>query len=337
MTSPSSSLKIMEHQLIDVTATAISAKGSSSVKCWWVNQNQTYTEEISGNFLWSPKTKSNGSRNQSYEYMKEVKRGDIVFSYCDTFIKAVGIATGPAESAPKPDFDTVSNNWSDIGWLVPVEFTELSLHVRPKDHIHKLKEHLPPKYSPLQANGNGLQSVYLAQVPQRMAEVLIDLIGPEYDAIIDRAHDREIESVCDEIEDAIIERTDIGPTTKEQLVKARRGQGLFKIKVRRIEKACRVTGVTDPRNLRASHIKPWKDCTDQERLSGHNGLMLAPHVDHLFDRGFISFTDDGDLIIAPTLDRTILARWGIPEVLNVGSLKKQASFLAHHRKFVLKK
>ena len=124
---------------------------------------------------------------------------------------------------------------------------------------------------------------------------------------------------------------------KEQLVKARRGQGLFKINVRRTEKACRVTGVTDPRNLRASHIKPWKDCSDQERLSGYNGLMLAPHVDHLFDRGFISFSDDGDLIIAASLDRTILASWGIPEVLNVGSLSKQAQFLAYHRAFVLKK
>jgi putative restriction endonuclease len=305
--------------------------------CWWVNQNQTYADEVAGSFLWSPKTKSNGSRNQFYDFMKQVQTGDIVFSYCDTFIKAVGIAMGPAVSAPKPIFEKASTNWSDDGWHVPVEFTELTQKVRPKDHISKIREHLPKKYSPIQPNGNGLQSVYLAHVPFPMAEVLISLIGQEYDLILNSVQERQDEVVCTGLEMLIDERTDIGPTMKEQLVKARRGQGLFKIRVRRQEKACRVTGVTDPRNLRASHIKPWKDCSDQERLSGYNGLMLAPHVDHLFDRGFISFTDNGDMIISPLLDRSILVRWGIPEVLNVGLFNKQAQFLAYHREFVLKK
>lgn len=62
--------------------------------------------------------------------------------------------------------------------------------------------------------------------------------------------------------------------------------------------------------------------------------MLAPHVDHLFDRGFISFTDGGNWIISPVLDATILARWGIPEVLNVGSLGEQGQFLAFHPQIV---
>lgn len=304
---------------------------------WWVNQNQTYSEEVSGNFLWSPKVKSNGGRNQFYDFMKEVRAGDIVFSYCDTLIKAIGIATGPAQSAPKPDFGRAGENWSHDGWYVPVEYTELTNTVRPKDHISKLRAYLPAKYSPLQTNGNGLQSVYLAQVPPQMAEILLGLIGEEYSVITDRAKHLQDEAACDVLEEGIVGRTDIGPTMKAQLVKSRRGQGLFKLNVRRNEKSCRVTGVTDPRNLRASHIKPWKDCSDNEKLNGCNGLMLAPHVDHLFDRGFISFTNNGDLLISSTLDRSILHRWGIPEVLNVGSLQKQANFLAYHRQFVLKK
>jgi len=302
-----------------------------------VNQNQTYADEVSGSFLWSPKVKSNGGRNQFYDFMKEVQAGDLVFSYCDTLIKAIGIATGPAQSAPKPDFGRAGENWSNEGWYVPVEYTELTNTIRPKDHIDMLRPHLPAKYSPLQANGNGLQSVYLAQIPTQMAEILIDLIGEEYSVITDRAKHLRDEAACEALEEGIVGRTDIGPTMKEQLVKSRSGQGLFTLNVRRNEKFCRVTGVTDPRNLRASHIKPWKDCSDNEKLNGCNGLMLAPHVDHLFDRGFISFTDNGDLLISSTLDRSILHRWGIPEVLNVGSLQKQAGFLAYHRKFVLKK
>lgn len=317
------------------TGPLVSAVASSN--CWWVNQNQTYSEEISGGFLWSPKTKLNGHSNQFYKYMTDVQPGDVVFSFCDTLIKAVGIATGRAKSATKPVFDKGGGNWSDAGWCVPVEFTELARAVRPKDHIARIRPYLPPKYSPLQGNGNGLQSVYLTHVPKRMAEILIDLIGQEYYAIVDRSRQIEQENFCAAIEDAIVGRTDIGPTMKEQLVKSRRGQGLFKINVRRNEKACRVTGVTDPRNLRASHIKPWKDCSDLEKLNGCNGLMLAPHIDHLFDRGWISFSDDGQLMISPFLDRDILVRWGIPEVLNVGSFHKQAAFLAYHRERVFKK
>jgi hypothetical protein len=302
-----------------------------------VNQNQTYSEEISGQFLWSPKTKANGSRNPFYDYMTKVRAGDVVFSFRDTFIKAIGIARGPAVSSEKPAFNKAGANWSDEGWYVPMEFTELTQPVRPKDHIGKLLPFLPEQYSPLLSNGNGLQSVYLTRVPAEMAEVLASLIGREYAAVADIACDVQQEMACADIEETINDRTDIGPTMKEQLVKSRRGQGIFRIKVRRIEKGCRVTGVTDPRNLRASHIKPWKDCSDQEKLSGYNGLMLAPHVDHLFDKGFISFSDNGDLIISPLLDRTVLSRWGISEVLNVGPFPKQASFLAYHRKHVLKR
>ena len=306
--------------------------------CWWVNQNQTYDEEIAGGFLWSPKTKVNGDQNKSYDFMTEVRAGDVVLSFRKTLIMAVGIATGSAKSTAKPAFEKGSSSWSDVGWFVPVEFTELNRPIRPKDHIDQLREHLPERYSPLiKKDGNGLQSIYLAHVPPRMAEILHKLIGHEYDGILGRAYDAEQEIANNIVELGIIGRTDIGPTMKEQLVKSRRGQGIFKINVRRNEKSCRVTGVADPRNLRASHIKPWKVCSDMEKLNGCNGFLLAPHVDHLFDKGLISFSDDGNLLISPSLDRTILIRWGIPEVLNVGPMKKQAGFLSYHRTFVLQK
>ncbi len=147
---------------------------------WWVNQNQTYKAEVSGGFLWSPKVKSNGAQNKFYENMRAVRAGDLVFSFFNTRIKAVGIALAPAESAPQPDFGTAGNNWSQEGWLVPVKFVEFRSQIRPKDHIALLRPHLPDKYSPLQKTGDGLQSVYLAEVPVPMARVLVDLIGEEY-------------------------------------------------------------------------------------------------------------------------------------------------------------
>lgn len=132
--------------------------------------------------------------------------------------------------------------------------------------------------------------------------------------------------------EAIKGRTDIGAVTKEQLVKSRRGQGVFKANVRLNETRCRVTKIEDLAHLRASHIKPWRDSTDEEKLNGCNGLLLAPHVDHLFDKGAISFADNGDLLVSPLLDSSILAAWSIPAALNVGPFNsEQAKFLLYHR------
>jgi hypothetical protein len=68
------------------------------------------------------------------------------------------------------------------------------------------------------------------------------------------------------------------------------------------------------------------------------GLLLAPHVDHLFDKGLISFSNSGDLLISPRLERQILNAWGIAQNLNVGNFSdEQSFFLEHHRTQVFKK
>jgi hypothetical protein len=108
-----------------------------------------------------------------------------------------------------------------------------------------------------------------------------------------------------------IEASDLSPTDKRILINARRGQGLFRAKVLQVEPRCRLTGTADPAHLRASHIKPWAKADDRERLDGNNGLMLAPHVDHLFDRALISFEDNGRLLWLNDQVHGLLVAWGI--------------------------
>jgi hypothetical protein len=124
-------------------------------------------------------------------------------------------------------------------------------------------------------------------------------------------------------------------TEKQQLINARRGQGLFRSRVELIEPACRLTGVKDRAHLRASHIKPWKFATNAERLDGNNGLLLAPHVDHLFDRGFISFEDDGRVLVSKSVDPSTLKAWALDRLdptASYGSFNaKQREYLAFHR------
>lgn len=127
-----------------------------------------------------------------------------------------------------------------------------------------------------------------------------------------------------------------GATDKEALIKARRGQGKFRERVLANEPSCRLTGVSDARFLRASHIKPWIDSTDVERLDGDNGLMLAPHVDHLFDLGFISFEQSGELLVAEGV-RTILEVWHLPsKAIGKEFNDNQERYLKYHRQNVFR-
>ena len=119
------------------------------------------------------------------------------------------------------------------------------------------------------------------------------------------------------------------------MVKSRRGQGIFKSNVELIEKGCRVTGLTLREHLRASHIKPWSVSNDKERIDGNNGLLLAPHVDHLFDKGYISFDTSGRLLISSSLEFNVLMLWKIDPKTNVGTFtEQQLEYLKFHRENV---
>jgi putative restriction endonuclease len=315
------------------------------MRYWWVNQNQTYRHEVRGGYLWSPKRNANGARNPFYESMREVAPGDLIFSFVDTRIFAVGIAQSYCSESPKPqEFGTAGQNWENIGWKVKVSFTELTNRMRPKDHIGILRPLLPEKYSPLQPNGNGLQSVYLTEVPTTLAEVILGLMGQEVAAITDAANAVKPIEADDldlwerRLERQLAEDTTVPDTERQAIIRARIGQGLFKERVARIESRCRITSVETPTHLIASHCKPWRDATNEERLNGENGLLLTPSIDHLFDRGFIGFEDNGRLIISPVAHRPSLQLMGIDteNLVNVGGFTSgQKQFLDFHRNAVL--
>src|SRR6185437_4796620 len=116
--------------------------------------------------------------------MREASPGDLVFSFADTRIIAIGIVQSYCFESPKPvEFGTAGLHWENIGWKVNVGFTRLLNQVRPKEHIDLLRRVMPTRYSPLQQNGNGIQSIYLTEVPESFAGVLGGLIGAEFEAI----------------------------------------------------------------------------------------------------------------------------------------------------------
>jgi len=320
----------------------------SQLRYWWVNQNQTYRHEVPGGYLWSPKRKANNHRNAFYDMMREVAPGDVIFSFADTRIPAIGIAGNYAYEAPKPsEFGTTGAYWNNIGWRVDVRFHELQTSIRPAAHIEHLRPVMPTRYAPLDGNGRGYQHVYLTLLPLEFAAQLIDLIGREARDIVQGlriADEASAETGVGQLQweefelNRVRDDKTLDETDRQALVIARRGQGLFKRNVMRIEQRCRITGITREEHLRASHCKPWRDATNAERLDGENGLLLTPNADHLFDRGFISFDDNGDVLVSPVAHQDSVVRLGIDPMrrLNVGRFSGgQRKYLEYHRKNVL--
>jgi hypothetical protein len=148
------------------------------MKYWWVNQKQTHKEEIPGGYMWSPKTKADGSKNTFYDNMTKVNPGDIVFSYFDKKIQYIGIITSHGYPASKPDFKRDQDSWGNEGWKVSVDYKKLENQIMPKEHIKEIRPFLPEKYSPLQKDGNGLE-IYLTYLSDSLALKLLKLIGED--------------------------------------------------------------------------------------------------------------------------------------------------------------
>jgi hypothetical protein len=299
-----------------------------------VSQNATFEEEATGGFMWSPKTNADGKANRSYDNMTLINRGDIIFSYAETIIRAIGVATTSAYESTKPQsFGSKGSNWLDAGWRVDVDYSTLETKIKPKDFMEQIGPLLPDRHSPLRPNGVGNQA-YLFEISSGMATLLMDLVhAPELKLEVATLSDLTF----NEEEQLVIADRTLEETVKATLVQARRGQGLFRRRVHLIEVGCRVTQVTAEKLLIASHIKPWASSNNRERMSGNNGLFLSPHVDALFDKGLITFTNKGRMEISPTLEKDVLARWKIDPKMNVGKFNSEQSyFLEYHneKKFI---
>ena len=131
-------------------------------------------------------------------------------------------------------------------------------------------------------------------------------------------------------------RYDIIPpnsTERQGLVTSRVGQGAYrKSIIHRWEYKCAVTGFNKLDILIASHIVPWSDSNDNERLDVDNGLLLSPTYDALFDRHLISFENSGKIILSNTIDIKAYERIGLSGNEKINNLSQyNYSYLNRHR------
>jgi putative restriction endonuclease len=126
---------------------------------------------------------------------------------------------------------------------------------------------------------------------------------------------------------------------KDNLIRARKGQGKYREKLLEQCPFCPITLISDDRLLIASHIKPWVKSNDVEKIDPKNGFMLTPTYDFLFDRGYISFTNDKKIIISPWLSKMTCSKLSISNDKTYSLLPTEGreKYLEYHRTQLLKR
>ncbi len=184
------------------------------------------------------------------------------------------------------------------------------------------------------------------------------LVSKDFDTLIlnlknsDELHGRQrsdqnyrtLRSALNKYRDFIVFRSDIhgdiekirsddsiGKTEKQQLINARKGQGKFKDDLITLRGKCAISGAVGKEFIVASHIAPWKSSSNEERLDKFNGLLLIPNFDKLFDRGYISFEDDGKIIVSKELSEEMKSIYGINEQVQIEIFEENRKYLQKHR------
>ena len=149
-------------------------------------------------------------------------------------------------------------------------------------------------------------------------------------------YNKRLESSILNEEQKVKEDQGISQTEKESIIKARVGQGVFRQKLIGYWKGCSVTACKTNSLLIASHIKPWKNSTNEQRLDVFNGLLLIPNLDKLFDKGYISFDDHGAVICSSFIPQSELEKLGVTPKMHLMSLETQhLTYLKYHRDYCL--
>jgi len=147
-----------------------------------------------------------------------------------------------------------------------------------------------------------------------------------------------VSSVAHEASESEADLEGVTETERKALINARVGQGTFRKDVIALWGNCAVTDCSRQSVLVASHIVPWKQATNAERLDPFNGLLLTPNLDRLLDQCLISFNDDGSMLLSKDLTAEIMAALGVSEKSKLRFVRPAAlPYLRRHRELFLRR
>lgn len=131
--------------------------------------------------------------------------------------------------------------------------------------------------------------------------------------------------------DEEVDRLNLMGETREAVINVRVNQGEFRNRLLQRYNRCCLCGVDNPELLVASHIKPWAKSEPEEKLDVDNGFLMCPNHDRLFDKGWISFDDDGNIKIANQLTRENQIFTNVSADMKICLTERNKKYLKYHR------
>lgn len=285
---------------------------------WWVNQGRRFDEESTDGCLSAP-----GPHSANYYHwaaLDAVRPGDIILSYVNQSVTAISAAISTAELAEmayRPPAGSNAESRKGPRRRIRATYTILKNPIPLQSLGQETRKSLAVFHGPLNKHLTANQG-YLFPISESPAHAILALADQQ---------------IGTEALDANIASSAPTETEREAISKARVGQGQFRTDLFNYWDArCAVTGVTITELLRASHIKPWRDSNNSERLDVFNGLLLSPAYDAAFDARLISFTNDGRVLVSSDLDADNLQRLGLNRDAHIPRLDaRHHPYLQHHR------
>jgi len=292
---------------------------------YWVNLGDSYKEVEEHNFLWAPSSsvdkKGNTIINAGWKHVREVAAGDVIFCHEDGRIIYIAVALSNAYQSPRPK-SRKFDKWKKNGYRIDVDLEVLPSPIYTDEFRDELISLYNDKCSPkLFTVRREASQQYMVKLPDGAGALLLNVLG-----------DLSVK-IQDKLPNAKSNNTKLEATHRDAIVKARIGQGKFRKEVLKLwGGACPVTKVSRPELLIASHIVSWQLSSDVEKIDKFNGLPLTPDIDKLFDKGFISFSNEGELLIHSCIQPRIIEQLGIDLNLKIEGLRAEhKEYLKRHR------
>jgi len=283
---------------------------------FWVNLGTSYKEVAKYQFLWAPAytLKEDGSKavDAGWKHVPDVNKGDVIFCHEDGRVIYIAVAKTDAFRSERPD-NRAYDQWKKDGYKIEVYLEVLDVPISTTDFKETLIRLYNHRCSPklFDVNKRATQN-YMVSIPEGAGAFLLNEVG-------------EVSlTIQEKIASAQSSKGKKKITEREAIVKSRVGQGKFREEVLGLwGQACPLTGVDLPELIIASHILPWQLSNDDERLDKFNGFPLSPSIDKLFDKGYISFSNEGYMLINRQIPQEVIKALGIDSTVRLDGLHEE--------------
>lgn len=298
-------------------------------------QGSSYQEEKELQMIWTPQKDKGGNVPHSWMRTTEVQAGDRVFHYVKGNIVAISVARESCKAAENPSSLQRNDGSSNDGYLVNLTYHELDKPLNIRDYFHEIAPLLPIKYSPFQQDAAGNQG-FLYPCNEELAIKLLELIS---ELNIYLVSEEQLEFAIDAIK--VTEHNTLIPviaeTESEVKTKIRLGEQKFRQKLLPLwEGKCALCGIDLSELLIASHAKPWKDSTNEERLDPYNGMLLCCHHHALYVNGFMAFDGQGRLSISSVINQNDYENYRLVPGTKINIHPKNKIYFKWHKRNIFR-